>query len=109
MKAWIVKVKYEPGTSVVFAETRGKAKSLARDTDYFTDFHFCDIEARRVPQIDKYYKDGKFEMDWYNPQDRLALVKELGFVCDYDCFYLEECAHCSAQKYCDLYNDRKEV
>lgn len=67
MKAWLVRDKYEScSAAVVFAETRGKAKAAAKSTDACEDSDFCDIEARRLPQIDKYYKDGKWEMDWNN-------------------------------------------
>ena len=81
MKAWFVREKDEFLSAVVFAETRGKARALARCTDACEDSNFCDIEVRRLPQMDKYYKEGKLEMDWYNPNDRIALVKECGFQC----------------------------
>lgn len=61
MKAWIVRIKEEFCASVVFAETRGKAKSIALSTDTCCDADFCDIEVRRCPSIDKYYVNGKRE------------------------------------------------
>ena len=64
MKAWLVKVKDEFCATVVFAETRGKARSIAMHTDACEDVDFCDIEVRRLPHIDKYYKEGKTELDW---------------------------------------------
>ena len=105
MKAWLVREKDEFLAAVVFAETRGKAKMLARCTDACEDVHFLDIEAFRMPQADKYYKDGKRELDWLNPEDRLVLVKECGFMCDYDAFQLEDCTVCSAKAFCDRYTD----
>ena len=54
MKAWLVKDKDEYYATVVFAETRGKARALAMHTDACEDVDFCDIEVRRKPQIDKY-------------------------------------------------------
>lgn len=105
MKAWVVREKNEFCAAVVFAETRGKAKVLARCTDACEDVHFLDIEVCRMPQADKYYKDGKRELDWFNPEDRLVLVKECGFMCDFDAFQRNDCTVCSAKAYCDRYTD----
>lgn len=107
MKAWIVKEKDEFSATVVFAETRGKARSLARYTDACEDADFCDIEVRREPSMDKYYKEGKTEIDWDNPKDRIALVKECGFHCDYYYVDWDDCEDCPAKEYCDVYKDHK--
>lgn len=106
MKAWLVREKGEFLATVVFAETRGKARAIARYTDACEDCGFCDIEVHRVPNMDKYYKDGKTEMDWYNPQDRIALVKE----CCFQCAEIEyaDCDECSAKEFCDFYKDYAE-
>lgn len=103
MKAWLVKHKDEFGATVVFAETRGKARAMAINTDACEDADFCDIEARRRPQLDKYYQKGKKEMDWYDDKDRLALVKEAGFRCEDVDF--DWCEDCPAKEYCDMYQD----
>lgn len=103
MKAYLVKDKDELSATVVFAETAGKARALAMSTECCEDVDFCDIEVRRTPQLDKYYVDGKKEMDWFNPQDRIVLVKECGFVCDPDYLESEHCELCSAKDYCDQY------
>lgn len=108
MKAWIVGVKDEPYSSVVFAETRGKARSLAMSIDGCSEAQFTDIEVYRKPQMDKYYKEGRRYMDWDNPKDRLALVKDCSFVCDPDYIEYEDCEECSAKEYCDQYKDHKE-
>ena len=105
MKAWLVKEKDEECATVVFAETRGKAKSLALLCDCCEDAKFTDIEVRRVPQVDKYYKEGKWQLDWDNPKDRIVLVKECGFWCGYEAFEFEDCELCSAKRYCDRYKD----
>lgn len=105
MKAWLVREKDEFCATVVFAETRGKAKSAALYTECCEDANFCSIEVWRKPQMDKYYTDGKTEMDWYNPQDRVALVKDCGFRCDYDYFDIEDCEQCPAKEYCDEHNE----
>ena len=106
MKAWLVKDKNEFRATVVFAETRGKARAIAMHTDACEDVDFCDIEVRREPQIDKYYKEGKVEMDWWDDKDRTFLVKECGFRCE----HVEEwvCDKCPAKEYCEPYQDYKE-
>lgn len=108
MKAWLVREKDEFAATVVFAETRGKAKSLALSTDACEDVAFVRIEVSRMKEADKYYREGKTELDWNNPADRVVLVKECGFVCDYDAFYLGHCEVCSAKEYCDRYKAAME-
>ena len=102
MKAWLVNEKEERISAVVFAETAGKARALAQYTEVCEDCDFCDIQVRRLPQIDKYYKDGKTEMDWNNPKDRIALVKECGFQCE---IIMDECNECPAKKFCGTYSE----
>ena len=103
IKAWLVRERDEFLATVVFAETRGKAKSIALTTETCEDCDFCNIEVHRVQRMDKYYKPGKTEMDWCDPIDRLALVKECGFTCDYDYRCESECQECSAREICDDY------
>lgn len=105
MKAWLVREKGEYCATVVFAETRGKAKVLASQTEACDGVNFLDIEVRRMKEADKYYQDGKTELDWFNDSDRIALVKECGFTCDWDAIEMEECVDCAAKGYCDQYKD----
>ena len=106
MKAYIVGEKDSFERTIVFAETAGKARNLARYTDACEDCDFCDIEVRRFPKLDKYYKNGKSEMEWENPQDRIAIVKEANFRCE----YVEKiiCEDCPAKKYCEAYKELTE-
>lgn len=104
MKAWIVQESNVEACEVVFAETRGKARTIALNTDTFEYSDFIDLEVRRKPVIDKYYKDGKTRMNWDNQKDRLALVKECGFSCCDECFG-EFCEECLAKDYCDRYEE----
>lgn len=99
MKAWLAKETVNFRATVVFAETRGKAKSAALITDCCEGANFCDIEVRRVPQMDKYYVEGKTKMDWSDPKDRVALVKECSFCCRHP--IAEDCKGCSAKDFCD--------
>lgn len=105
MKAWIVKARDEFGATVVFAEKRGKAKSLALATQCCEHVPYIKIEARRCPEADKLYK-GQYEVDWDNPDDRICLVKECGFYCE--CIEPEYCKKCPAKEYCDSYEGYKE-
>lgn len=108
MKAGLATNPDEPCSTVVFSETRGKARARAMHTDACEDVDFCRIEVRRKPQLDKYYVEGKTEMDWYNSKDRVALVKECGFRCSYETLEYIDCSDCPAKQYCDAYIERNE-
>lgn len=105
MKAWLVRKKDEDCATVVFAETRGQAKVRAKGTDACEDAEFMDIECHRAKEMDKYYKPGKTEMDWYNSADRIALVKYAGFWCGFDAFDISECPECPANQWCERYRE----
>ncbi len=102
-KAWLVRKTGKFEAAVVFAETRGKAKSMAMHTDACEYVDFTSIEVRRLKEADKYYKPGKRELYWFNTDDRIAMVKDCGFTCvpDYRC--AEECAVCPAKEFCEDY------
>ena len=105
MKAWLVRNEIDACATVVFAETRGKARALALHTDTCEDLDFCEISVTRLPKADKYYKEGKWELDWFNQKERVIFVKELGFNCNDVDLYV--CEGCSAKEYCDAYKDEK--
>lgn len=105
MKAWLVREKDASCATVVFAETRGQARALAMHTEACEDAAFVNIEVRRKPQMDKYYTDGKREMDWFNSSDRIALVKDCGFVCDREYWEHDDYDYCPSKEYCDQYAD----
>lgn len=99
-KAYCARSKYgDCCSTVVFAESRGKAKSIAMSTEACEDVDFLNLEVYRLPHMDKYYKPGKTEMNWYDPEDRIALVKDADFYCEY--IELTECEQCPAREYCD--------
>lgn len=109
LKAWLVREKDEFAATVVFAKTRGAAKVLAMHTEACEDADFMDIESHRVPQMDRYYTDGKKEMSWFKAADRIALVKDCGFRCDYDAFDVGDCLVCPAKEYCAAYKDQMSL
>lgn len=105
MKAWKVSNRLDPdaGSVVTFAETRGKAIYIAQNVyDEFGFAEFVNLYAERLPECDKYYVDGKKQMDWDNGKDRIRLAK-LGFTCSAETSYWEDCRVCPARKYCDNY------
>ncbi len=111
MKAYEVfgKDGYPPYSVVVFAETRSKAIYVAlNDTDYSLEgCEYIDMRARRRPVLDKYYH-GCSSMDWDNDDDRLAMVRDGGFVCDDDFYDPDECARCAGKDYCSKYEEYEE-
>lgn len=110
LKAYIVADRrYWDGSTVVFAETAGKAKALARFTDACEDIDFVDVSARRAPALDKAYR-GVWEMDWWNDQDRIAMVRDANFQCDLSELSAEDlyCSVCPAKEWCQLYADLEE-
>ena len=107
MKAYQVSIKDQFYSTVVFAESRGKARALALSTDCCEDANFTDIEVRRLPIADSQYR-GRREMDWENQKDRLFLVKNCGWHCDRDYIhYAEPCEDCIAKKYCEFYEETR--
>ena len=56
------------------------------------------------PKLDKYYR-GRSVMDWYDDDDRVAIVKELDFGCGEDGFDPDYCERCAAKDICSQYGD----
>lgn len=103
MKAYIVSEKNgDTGFStVVFAETPGKARVIAQGTDACEDLDFIDIRATRIPVLDSYYR-GWDEMNWNVEEDRVAMVKLAGFSCSYEIDH-PICDPCPAKEWCERY------
>lgn len=104
MKSWKVSPKNEYYSTVIFAETCGKARYLAQSTDACEYTDFIDIEVWRLPRADCLYKDGKVEADWYDSNDRLILVRDCNFRCD-EVESEHECKRCPAIEHCDAYSE----
>ena len=86
---------------VVFAESRGKAASIAMHDEIFEDYSFVDIKPYRAPEFDKCYR-GLSKMDWYDTKDRIAFCKA-GWYCIDGCDYKK----CPAKEYCQRYIEKK--
>ena len=111
MKAWYVMDKngYAEYAVIVFAETKGKAVSLAIGTEEFPkyDWDFTELRARREPALDGAYR-GAWRMEWDNDADRLAMVKWGGYYCGDDVFDPDDCVRCVAKDCCSKYADYLE-
>lgn len=102
MKAYKVwdKISVEPCSTVVFAENCKEAKKLALSTDVCEDADYINIRVQRFPEMDNHYR-GRTEIDWYNMEDRKALVS-LGWMC---LETSEECDACTARTFCGHWED----
>lgn len=108
MKAYIVQDKDEyGGATVVFAESRGAARSAAMNTETCDGLEYMEIRATRAPAMDQFYKEGKKEMDWYNMEDRVAMVVHAGFACE-EIYDLARCENCPAHDECWQYESEIE-
>ncbi len=108
MKAYVVSDRqgYEDYIVITFAESRGKAIAAALGTNEFSfgDWSYTELRAIRRPDLDKYYR-GHTQMDWDDPEDRLAMVKDGGYYCNDDSFDPDECEKCSGKEYCSRYEE----
>ena len=106
MKAWICRDKLESfGSTVVFAETAGKARYRAMNTDCCEDVPFTEISVRRFKEMDSQFR-GHTEMDWDDHDDRRALV-EYGWKCwepsewmCESCWCRDICTHVDGEEDC---------
>lgn len=109
MKAWQVCDYHDNTTAIVFAETKGKAKSIAWRYDLLNDAYidFMDIYCHRRKNGDQFYT-GKPYLDWLCDEDRLVMVKEFGLTCGEEFYQESECSCCVAKEFCSLYKEMKE-
>ena len=91
-------------STIVFAENSQEAKKLATSTDVCEYANYIDIRAKRVKEADKLYK-GEWEINWYDNETRLALVKDFGWSC-YDPSF--ECNVCVAKKWCSHWAEEEQ-
>lgn len=98
MKAWVVTDAYEECSTVVFAETRNKARLAALNTDTCEDMCYLEIKPIRFKKADCMYA-GRNEMDWHYVNDRRFLA-EHGWLCTYRIIY-SDCKTCSCRDICD--------
>ena len=97
MKAYKASIGNGSGSTIVFAERPATAKVIALTCDCCEDARYIDVRVNRVPEADKLYR-GRSEIDWYDPETRLFLVRDLGWACWETSF---ECESCVAKKFCE--------
>lgn len=100
-KAYKVWAENGEGSTVVFAKSRNEAKMIALSCDCCEYFGYLEISAKRMKGLDGMYK-GRFEIDWYDMETRIVLVKDYGWSC------LEpswECDVCDAKAHCWRFED----
>lgn len=93
---------YEKGgdyATIVFAENRSQAKMIAQTCDCCEYARYIDIRVNRIPDADKLYK-GLSEIDWYDDETRITLVRDMGWSCNEPSF---ECDNCLAKLFCRWY------
>lgn len=100
MKAYKAWIDDGEGSTVVFAETRNKAKVIAMYCDCCEGAKYAEICIRRMKGLDSLYK-GRSEIDWYDHETRLVLVRDYGWRCLEP--YHPECEICLAKKHCSYW------
>jgi len=105
MKAWMFQ-NDEGYAYVVFAETRGKARTYIQNMDYAPLYTFIEIDVRRFPEADKFYDGEIFEMDWNNPVHRLFLIQHGWHCIDYHS--IDDCRECVGCDICEYSRAEEE-
>lgn len=96
---------YEGGTIIFFETSAGKARQHAFLSDVCTEDSYTDVKVKRFPQFDYMDKPEGYELDWNNPEEREAIFRIGGLMCDPDFFDPEECERCCVSKDCDVLRD----
>ena len=96
MKAYKVWLDHGEGSTIVFATSRNQAKMIAMSCDCCEGASYIDISVKRIKALDSLYK-GESEIDWYDPDTRLTLVRDYGWSCVEPSW---ECDQCVAKKHC---------
>ena len=101
LKAYKAFEKDSEFSTIVFAQNRTEAKLVAMNCDCCEYAAYVDIRVQRLPAADMLYK-GRSEIDWDDPETRVALVRDFGWSC------LEpwwECDTCQAKPYCHWHEE----
>lgn len=96
LKAYYAGEKDGDCATIVFAESATQAKIEAQSCDCCEDARYIDIRVRRLPKADGLYK-GDREIDWYDSETRITLVRDFGWSCWETSW---ECDSCPAKQYC---------
>ncbi len=91
----------ESYSTIVFAENSRAAKKIAVGTEACEDAEYIDVRVQRLPAADKLYR-GRDEIDWWDQETRLVLVRDLGWQCEETSW---ECENCAAKEYCPVHEE----
>ena len=105
-KAWSFYEEEEGFIEVVFADTRGKARMYLKELDTFDNYRYIEISPRREKALDYLNHEDGYVMDWNKEEDRIAMVKNIGFYCSFP--DKEECKECCAREWCSKYEEFEE-
>ena len=101
LKAYRACEKDGDWATIVFAENTSTAKSIAMRSECFEDVAYIDIRVNRMPEADNLYK-GHSEINWDDPETRMALVRDFGWSCFEPSW---ECDNCPAKPYCSWHGE----
>ena len=96
MKAWAVSDEREGLGIIVFAETRGKAKSVGRYASGLDFGEWIDISCRRMPELDG-FKNEECCLDW---MENKHIYWNAKWYEDLDC--MRSCDECDRYWYQDI-------
>lgn len=65
---------------------------------------YIEISVKRMKALDGLYK-GIPEIDWYDPETRMLLVRDYGWSCTETSW---ECLFCAAKKHCMWWEENNE-
>ena len=105
-KAWSFYEEEEGIIEVVFADTRTRARIYLNELDTFDNYRYIDINPRREKALDYLDHPDGYVMSFAREEDRIAMVKNIGFYCTFP--DKEECEECCAKEWCSEYEELKE-
>ncbi len=94
---------------IVFAASAGKARyaaSCSEEFDFAYSTDWMHLSVCRVREGDNEYRGHEF-MDWFDPQDRIFMVKELNFACTDETDL--DCGSCPALEFCRRKDEWEEL
>ena len=80
-KAWVSYNYLKNIAMVVYADTKGKAKSYLMHTEIFDDYGFMDIDVYRAKSLDYLDRPDGYIMDWNKDEDIMAILQGIGLWC----------------------------
>ena len=105
-KAWVAHNYPKNISMVVYADTKGKAKSYLMHTEIFDDYGFMDIDVYRAKSLDYLDRPDGYIMDWNKDEDGIPMVRDAGFCCNE--VNRELCEECCAKEWCSAYEEEEE-